>query len=61
MLQAGSHLGYQVSEEETGRTGVTKYDNTAYGITFAVNDDLSIGYNHYESDGTGNAADVEAD
>ena len=56
----GFTFGYQISEEETGRTGVTKYDNTAYGITFAVNDDLSIGYNHYESDGAGNAADVEA-
>ena len=57
----GFTLGYQWSEEDTGRaTGVTKYDNNAYGITFAVNDDLSIGYNHYESDGAGNAADVEA-
>jgi len=58
----GFTVGYQVSSEDTGRaTGVTKYDNTAYGITFAVNDDLSIGFNHYESDGSGNAADVEAD
>ena len=56
----GFTFGYQISEEETGRTGVTKYDNNAYGITFAVNDDLSIGYNHYESDGSGNDADVEA-
>jgi len=59
----GFTLGYQISEEDTGRTGsgaVTKYDNDAYGITFAVNDDLSIGYNHYESDGAGNAADMEA-
>jgi len=56
----GFTFGYQISEEDTGRTGVTQYDNTAYGITFAVNDDLSIGYNHYESDGSGNAADVEA-
>ena len=54
-------IGYQWSEEDTGRaTGVTKYENDAYGITFSVNDDLSIGYNHYESNGSGNAADVEA-
>ena len=47
----GFTLGYQISEEDTGRaTGVTQYDNDAYGITFAVNDDLSIGYNHVESD-----------
>jgi outer membrane protein OmpU len=58
----GFTLGYQWSEEDTGRaTGVTQYDNDAYGITFAVNDDLSIGYNHYESDGSGNDADLEAD
>jgi len=58
----GFTLGYQWSEEDTGRaTGVTQYDNNAYGITFAVNDDLSIGYNHYESDGSGNGADLEAD
>jgi len=59
----GFTLGYQISEEDTGRTNVTQYDNTAYGITFAVNDDLSIGYNHYESDGSGSGigADLEAD
>ena len=43
-------IGYQWSEEDTGRaTGTTQYNNDAYGITFQVNDDLSIGYNHYES------------
>ena len=26
------------------------YDNTGYGIVFAVNDDLSISYNSYKSD-----------
>ena len=29
-----------------------QYDNDGYGITFAINDDLSIGYNHYESEQT---------
>jgi hypothetical protein len=44
-------VGYQRSVEETGRaTTNTEYTNTAYGITFNVNDDLSIGYNHVESD-----------
>jgi len=46
-------LGYQWSEEENGRaTTATKYTNDGYGITFAVNDDLSIGYSHYESEQT---------
>ena len=61
---AGSFsVGYQQSEEDTGKTGTTGYDNTAYGVTFSVNDDLSIGYTHTDSDGqgTGAAADPEAD
>ena len=44
-------IGYQWSEEDTGRaTTATQYNNDAYGITFQVNDDLSVGYNHYESE-----------
>jgi outer membrane protein OmpU len=46
-------LGYQWSEEENGRASTaTKYSNDGYGVTFSVNDDLSIGYNHYESEQT---------
>jgi len=49
----GFTLGYQWSEADLGTTtGAQQYDNTGYGITFAVNDDLSIGYNHYESEQT---------
>jgi len=43
-------VGYQMSDEETGETAVTDYENTMYSVTFSVNDDLSIGYNHIESD-----------
>jgi len=44
-------LGYQYSEEDNGRaTTTTGYDNTGYGVVFAVNDDLSISYNNYESE-----------
>jgi outer membrane protein OmpU len=46
----GFTLGFQMSDEETGQTGNTDYENTYYGVTFNVNDDLSIGYNHVESD-----------
>jgi len=43
-------LGYQYSEEDNGRATTTKgYDNTGYGIVFAINDDLSLSYNNYES------------
>ena len=47
----GFTLGYQWSEEQNGRaTTNTEYTNDAYGITFSINDDLSIGYNNYKSD-----------
>jgi len=49
----GFTVGYQRTEEDTGQTGTTEYENTSYGVTFNVNDDLSIGYAHTESDETG--------
>jgi len=55
----GITLGYQWSEADLGTTtGAKQYDNNGYGITFAVNDDLSIGYNHYESDQTNTGGNV---
>ena len=59
----GFTVGYQWSEEDLGRsTDPQQYDNTAYGVTFQVNDDLSIGWNHYESEKTSaTAVTAEAD
>jgi hypothetical protein len=46
----GFTLGYQWSEQDLGiSANEQQYDNEGYGITFAINDDLSIGYNSYES------------
>ena len=46
----GFTLGYQWSEEDLGASAnEQEYENEGYGITFAINDDLSIGYNNYES------------
>ena len=42
-------------------TSGTDYENTAYGITFNVNDDLSIGYNHVESDQVTSATHDDAE
>jgi len=43
--------GWQQTEDDTGNASTnTNYENTSYGITFSVNDDLSIGYGHVESD-----------
>ena len=47
-------LGYQYSDEDNGRaTTTTGYINEGYGIVFAVNDDLSLSYNNYESEQQG--------
>ena len=55
----GLTVGYQWSEADLGTTtGAKQYDNNGYGITFAINDDLSIGYNHYESDQSNTGGDV---
>jgi len=57
----GFTVGYQWSEEDLGTSANEKmYENEGYGITFNVNDDLSIGYNHYESD-QDNDTDVTAE
>jgi len=50
-------LGYQYSDEDNGRaTTKSGYINEGYGIVFAINDDLSIGYNNYESEQQGTQA-----
>jgi len=54
-------VGYQMSDEETGETGVTDYENTMYSVTFSVNDDLSIGFNHVESDKVSSASHGDAE
>jgi hypothetical protein len=58
----GFTVGYQISREDLGtNTAAMEYDNTGYGITFNVNDDLSIGYNNYESDQSNSGGDVTAE
>jgi outer membrane protein OmpU len=53
----GFTVGYQMNEDDTGRASTnTKYENTMYSVTFSVNDDLSIGYNHVESDRSSSTA-----
>ena len=51
IVVGGFTLGYQWSEQDLGSSAnEQQYDNEGYGITFNVNDDLSIGYNNYESE-----------
>jgi outer membrane protein OmpU len=46
----GVTVGYQHSEESMGVGAVDVYENDAYGISYSVNDDLSISYGSHESD-----------
>ena len=43
----GFTLGYQISEADHD-TKTSSLDSSAYGITYAVNDDISIGYSYHE-------------
>ena len=43
----GFTLGYQISEADHD-TKTSSLDSTAYGVTYAVNDDISIGYSYHE-------------
>ena len=59
-------LGYQVSKEMhnpiVSRAVVEGYDNTAYGVSFAVNDDLSLSYaKHKSNKRTVGGTEVELD
>ena len=58
----GFTVGYQVSESDHD-TVSSSLDSTAYGITYAVNDDFSIGYSHHETEfdsGATNNTDQES-
>ena len=58
-------IGYQYSRDnlQNRTAGSTSfYENDMYGITFQINDDLSIGYNKISSNANNNGADnVEAE
>ena len=46
----GVTVGYQYSRDNREQlNGVSYYENDAYGISFAVNDDLSISFGNQES------------
>jgi len=48
----GFTLGYQQSKDDNPGVTATFYDNEAYGVSFAVNDDLSISYGSHNSKGS---------
>ena len=56
----GFTFGAQTSDEDTGATATASYDNVAYGITFQINDDLSVSYGHTESDNGATTAEADS-
>jgi outer membrane protein OmpU len=58
----GITVGYQWSRDEHGAVGSTSYyENTAYAISYAVNDDLSISYGRHDSDRNGDLSEVDVE
>jgi hypothetical protein len=56
----GLTLGYQYSVEDVATTSADFYENSAYGVSFNINDNFTVSYNNYQSDkNIINAADVE--
>jgi len=49
-------IGYQVAEEDNG---TTSYDTDIYGVSFNVNDALSVSYQYGETDGYANGVTSE--
>ena len=45
----GFTIGYQYSWDDLNESHVSSYENDAYGVSFNVNDDLTLSYGKYES------------
>ena len=54
-------LGVQYSEDSLGRVGVDFYENLAYGVSFQVNDDLSLSYGSHKSEKNTGSGDVSVE
>jgi len=58
----GVTVGYQYSIDDLNSsvttTGTSNYTNNAYGVSFSVNDDLSISYGYHASERNLNGADT---
>ena len=46
----GATIGYQQSRDDNAGVTGTYYDNDAWGISYSINDDLSISYGEHDSD-----------
>ena len=56
----GATLGWQTSKDDNAGAA-EYYENTAYGVSFAVNDNLSISYGLHQSDRSSTSVEAEAE
>ena len=54
-------IGYQINDEDDSAAAGTDYETEIYGISFMVNDNLSISYGEHNTDKANNAVDQEAE
>ena len=52
-------VGYQYSTDDLNTGGTDMYENNMYGVSFSINDDLSVSYGRSESERSGSASDTE--
>lgn len=52
-------IGYQYSTDDFNTGGTDMYENNQYGISFNVNDDLSLSYGRSESERSGDQSNQE--
>ena len=57
----GITVGYQHSKDDNPGVTAEYYENTAYGVSFAVNDNLSVSYGNQESDRNTTSVTAEAE
>jgi len=57
----GATLGWQTSKDDNPGTASEYYENTAYGVSFAVNDNLTISYGLHESKRGSTSVEAEAE
>ena len=54
-------IGYQINDEDDSAASGTDYETEIYGISFMVNDNLSISYGEHNTDKANNSVDQEAE
>jgi len=57
----GATLGYQQSREDGVKAAGAYYENDAYGISYSINDDLTVSYGVHESKGSAPGYTIQAE